>query len=142
MGHYRNDHGITYSLVDMGALGDPQYFWWQGVVAERGPDADGTVPADWCLRVTSLNLNDLDGEDEGQYPPVVTEIRHETVVKAIDGILADKFSGPGLSERAVTRTTLKHCQKLVDDPEYGYLSWDQWVSDELLQVIVYGEVPF
>ncbi|MFE0472642.1 hypothetical protein ACFW2V_13605 [Streptomyces sp. NPDC058947] len=140
MGHYKDDPQVTYDLVDMGALTEPQYFWWKGVTVEHHPADDGTAPSDWCLRIQAVNPEDPDGEDEsGQFPPVVKDIRHEDVVKAIDGILAGKFSG---GEAKVAPATTERCQNLVEDPEHGYLSWDHWVSDELLQVIVYGKPEF
>lgn len=146
MGHYKDDPQVTYDLVDMGALTEPQYFWWEDVAVEHLPLSDGTVPADWRLRVQSANPHDPTGGNEGnRFPPVGTEIRHEAVVKALDGILAGKFSDDdALDSRvhAVSPTTVDRCQKLVDDPEHGYLAWDAWVCDELLQVIVYGGIAF
>lgn len=147
MTHYQDNPQITHSLIDgMGALAEPQYFWWEDVVADHSLHGDETVPADWMLRVQSANPHDPNGGNEGnKFPPFGTEIRHETVVKALDGILAGKFSDDGTLAshvHAVSPTTVEHCQKLVDDPEYGYLSWDAWVSDELLQVIVYGGIAF
>ncbi|AXH66450.1 hypothetical protein SEA_SATIS_301 [Streptomyces phage Satis] len=145
MGHYANNHEVTYSLIDgTGALGEPQYFWWKDVTAEHTDPGDGTVPKDWRLRITSVNPEDPEDEDEsGKFPPFVTEIDHAKVVEAVSGILKGRFTDPDkLPEKrtAVAGGTVDHCRKLVDDPEYGYLAWDAWVSDELLQVIVYGGV--
>ena len=146
MTSYRDNPQITHSLIDVGTLTEPQYFWWEGVVAEHAPLSDEVVPADWLLRVQSANPHDPNGGNEGnRFPPFGTEIRHETVVKALDGILAGRFSSDDALAshvRAVSPITMECCRKLVDDPEYGHLSWDAWVSDELLQVIIYGGIAF
>jgi hypothetical protein len=150
MTHYQDDPQMTYNVVDMGALTEPQYFWWKDSSFEQDPPLGTTSETkplkDWCLRVTAVNPEDPDDEDEtGKFPPIVTDIRHETVVKAIDGILAGAFSDKGrlpAGTMPVDESTVECCQKLVDDPEYGDLSWDPWVCDELLQVIVYGGIVF
>jgi hypothetical protein len=143
MGDYKNDPQTTYALLDMGALTNPQYWWWKGVTDGGGPggmDHFDTAPANWCLRVEAVNPDDPDDEDEtGQFPPVVKEIRHADVVRVIDEILSGKYND---ENQGVGRSTRKHCQKLVDDPEYGYLAWDHWLCDELIQVIVYDGVVF
>jgi hypothetical protein len=145
MGHYADDHEVTNALVDgMGALGEPQYFWWKDVTNEHADSGDGSVPKDWRMRITSLNPGDPDDVDEsGKFPPVVTEITHEKVVEAVGGILKGRFTDPDKMPegvKPVSGTTVDHCNKLIDEPEYGYLSWDAWISDELLQVIVYGGI--
>lgn len=130
MGHYRGDREITYSLVEgTGALTDPQYFWWDGVTVERD-----SASADWSVRVRALNPEDVDREDEGRFPLIAKDIRHEDVVKAVNAILG--------GEVVVSPGTTECCRKLVRDPEYGHLAWDHWVSDELIQVIVYGKSEF
>jgi hypothetical protein len=137
---YKENPQVTHDLMDMGALAEPQYWWWKGVTAEHTPTGNGTAPANWCLRVEAVNPDDPDDEDEtGQFPPVVKEIRHADVVRVIDEILAGKYND---ENQGVGRSTRKHCQKLVDDPEYGYLAWDHWLCDELIQVIVYDGVVF
>lgn len=145
MTHYRDSPQITHALVgEMGALGDPQYFWWKDVTVEHLGSDDGVAPKDWRLRVVSLNPDDPDyGDGTGKFPPFETEITHEVVAEAVTGILAGKFSDSDKlpeERNAVNVATVNRCRELVDDPENGYLSWDPWVADELLQVIVYGGI--
>lgn len=105
------------------------------MISEHATAGDGTVPPDWCLKVTAVNPHDPTcGDREEEFPPVVARIRHRDVVRALNGIRSGKFK--------VTRATLDCAWKLVSDPEYGDLSWDGESSDELLQVIVYGRSVF
>lgn len=152
MGDYRTDHEVTKAVTD-GAMGNPQYWWWKDCTDTSAP---GTG---WSFTFTAVNPEDYDEEDPEKYPAVEFELDHQKTADLIGRVLAGAFSDPSelpqgtfpegtpkaqLPPRTVfvSETTVNLCQRLAEDPENGYLSWDDWSVDELLQLAAYGGIVF
>lgn len=128
MRHYADNPQVTYDLVTLGALGNSQYFWWKEVDAEdvtRGPEG----VKNWALRIKAADFATDDEDAE-----VTVEIDHKKTVKALDDILAGRVQAG--------KATLQCAELLLADPEGGVLAWDDWTTDELIQIVSFGKVVF
>lgn len=142
MSGYKTDPQITHALID-GAYGNIAYFWWKDVRTDHMFLGSDDVPADWAYTFTAVHQQD-EGEDKpDEFEPVEFEVNHRRVVQLVDQVLAGHF-GRNLPEGTspVSQKTVDACRMLIEDPEFGYLSWDHWLADELLQLGAYGGVVF
>lgn len=111
----------TYDhMIGSGAL---SYTWWRDCTTTG--ETDGAVTDDWTATLTAED--GATGEDK------VVTIDHKTVLAAARKAMAD-------SREDVCRATLRECSHLIFDNDAT--DFDAGTADELLQLIVFGEIVY
>lgn len=105
--------------------GATSYSWWLGTKIVKGVDTQTwNVEPDWEVEVT------CDNGDEGK---TTTTVTHAAVLKAARKVLDSK-------PQYASETLVVECKNLIFDADEA--DFDAVVGDELLQLIVLGEIVF
>lgn len=103
--------------------GATSYSWWLSTKT-TGVDADFKASDDWSVEVS------CDNGDEGK---TTTTVTHAAVLKAARKVLDSK-------PQYASETLVVECKNLIFDADEA--DFDAVVGDELLQLIVLGEIVF
>lgn len=109
--------------IGAGAL---QYEWWHEAQRVKGVSDDGDANDDWEYKITA---------DDGDGGEKTATLNHAAVMAAVRKIAAKDCAIPGIGSATIREA--RHLIFNVDETDF-----DACTADEVLQVIVLGEIIF